>query len=113
MEQMVMSKATGKFMKKHMQAKKIEFYVGDEQDRYSYADNDAMSYVLIVGTFKDYDAESGVITMTAETGHEFYLAESKIDMFWLSGNNFNIMDTSTSTIRSGKKRLKSKKRDII
>ena len=108
-----MAKETGKFMKKHLQDKKLEFYVGDEADWFSYADNDAMSYVLIVGIFKDYDEDSGVITMIAETGHTFWIAEEKIEMFWLSGNRFDIMKTSTSTIRSGSNKLKKKNRDIM
>jgi hypothetical protein len=108
-----MAKETGKFLKKNLQDQKLEIYVGDEADWFSYADNDSMSYVLIVGTFKDYDAESGVLTMISEQGKEFYIAEEKIEMFWKAGDNFNIMDTTTSTIRSGKNRLKSKDRDIM
>jgi len=108
-----MTKDIGKFIEKHLQNQKIELFVGDESDWYSYADNDSMSYVLIVATFKDYDEESGVLTMISEQGYEFYIAENKIEMFWKSGNNFNIMDTTTSTIRSGKKRLKGKNRDIM
>lgn len=109
-----MSNRTGRFIEKYLQNQKIEMYVGDETDWFTYADNDSMSYVLIVATFKDYDDESGILIMLSEQGHEFYISESKIEMFWKADTGFNIMDTTTSTIRSGKNRLKNKKnRDIM
>lgn len=102
----------GLFLQNNMSGKKIELYVGDQADWMSYADNDTMSYVLIVGTFKDYDAASGVITLISETSMEFYVSEDKIDMFWLAGQKFNIRDTTTTTIKSGKSRI-AKNRDIL
>jgi hypothetical protein len=108
-----MAKETGKFMKKHLKNKKLELYVGDEADWYSYADNDSMSYVLIRGFFKDYDDESGVITMQSEAGRIFWIAEEKIEMFWEADQGFNILETTTSTVRSGKQWLKKKNRDIM
>lgn len=100
-------------MQKHFKGQKVECFIGDEADWFSYADNESMSYVLIIGTIKDYDEDCGIITMQSETGHDFYLSDDKIEMFWKAGTKFNIMDTSTSTIRSGKQRLKNKKRDIL
>ena len=105
---------TGKFMKKYLQDQKLEIYVGDESDWLSYADNDSMSYVLVIGTFKDYDEDSGVITLISETNHTFWIGEEKIEMFWKADTNFNIMETTTSTVRSGKQFLKkAKNRDIM
>ncbi len=106
---------TGKFMKKNLQGQRLELYVGDQADWFSYADNDSMSYVLIVGTFKDYDEDSGIITLISETGHIFWIGEDKIEMFWKAGTSFNIMETTTSTIRSGRQLLKgkNKNRDIM
>jgi len=103
----------GVFMKKHFQDKRIEIYVGDESDWYSYADNESMSYVLIVGTFRDYDDESGTITLTAETGHTMYISDYKVSMFWEADKGFNILKTTTSTIRSGKNRMQRKRDDIL
>jgi len=105
-----MSKA-GLFMARHLQDKKIELYVGDESDWYSYADNDSMSYVLIVGTFIDYEEDSGIITLKTKTGHTIWISETKVEMFWEAGKRFNILEATTSTIRSGKNL--NKNRDII
>lgn len=102
----------GRFMKKTFSNQKLEIYVGDEADWYSYADNESMSYVLIVGIFKDYDEECGVITLYTDTGHTIYLSESEVGMFWLADQGFNLLEATTSTIRSGKRMLK-KKRDIM
>lgn len=102
----------GKFINKHMKGEKVQLYIGDEMDWFKYADNESMSYVLIVCTLKDYDEECGVITAISENGQEFYISEDKIEMFWKHGSKFNIMETSTSTVRSGKRRLKGE-RDIM
>lgn len=103
----------GIFLKKHFQDKKLELYVGDKGDWYHYSDNESMSYVLIISIFKDYDEESGVVTLLSETGHTFWVSEDKIEMFWEHGKRFDIMKTSTSTIRSGHSILKNKQRDIM
>ena len=63
--------AIGKFINKNLRNQKIEIYIGDTGDWFTYADNESMSYVLIICTPTDYDDESGVITMLSETGHIF------------------------------------------
>lgn len=93
----------GKYLKKHFMDKKVELFTGENSEWVHYRDNDSMSLMLIVGTVKGYDEECGVLKMESETGHMMYINEHNLVMFWEADKGFNILRTTASTIRTGKK----------
>jgi hypothetical protein len=81
----------------------------------SYSDTETSSYAVLVGIVKDYDNESGVITFMTEQGKTFYIAEVKIQVFWETDTDFNILEITKSTLRGGKDWMmkEDKQRDIM
>jgi len=110
-----MSFETGKFMIKYLKGKRVEMYTGDQSESINYADNDSSSYSILVGTVVDYDVASGVITLETDDGKRFYVAEVKIHVFWESDSQFDILEITRSTIKTGwmAGKNKNKKRDIM
>ena len=103
-----MSHRNGKFIQKHFKNKKIEIYTGDESSWLSYFDHDMMNHSLIIGTVKDFDEDSGIITLLSETNKIFYMSEDNIVMFWEAEKGFNLRDTTSTVIKTGKKPTKNK-----
>jgi len=100
----------GKFMKKNMQDQRIELFVGEHREWVAYSEWNAISHIIVVGTFKDYDEDSGIITMVADTGHTFYISDEKIEMFWKADSGFDLILSSTATVKTSKG---NKNRDIM
>jgi hypothetical protein len=110
-----MSFETGKFINKHLKGKSVSMYIGDQAESLSYSDTETSSYAILVGTAHDYDDESGIITFVTEQGKKFYVAEVKIEVFWETESDFNILEITKSTVRGGKDWMKqeNKNRDIM
>lgn len=113
-----MSFETGKFIYKYLKGKSIDMYIGDQAESLNYSDTDMSSYAVLVGVVKDYDEDSGIITLISEQGRVFYVAEVKVGVFWESDSSFNILEVTKSTLRNsknGKDRMKKPKkhRDIM
>lgn len=104
---------TGKFMVKHLKGKRVEMYIGDQAESLRYADNESASYSVLVGTVVGYDKESGVVSFTTDDGKKFYVAEVKIDVFWESESDFDIMEITKSTIKTGWMGSRKRDRDIM
>lgn len=103
----------GKFIFNNFQNTKVILYTGDQQDWMKYQDNDAMAYVLVVGTVIDYDEECGILTLESKDEELFYISEEAISIFWDAKSKFNLMANTTSTIGYGKRWLNSKGKDIM
>jgi len=99
----------GKFIANNLLNQKLELFVGFENEWLSYADGDVQAYTLLIATPTAYDVESGVITFVNDQGQEFYMDETKIQMFWKAETKFKLIENATSTMRSGKQWLKDKK----
>lgn len=104
----------GKFIGRKLLDKKLEMFIGLDNEWLSYADGDVQAYTIIVATPKEYDEDSGVLTMQNDLGQTFFMHEDVIQMFWLSGSGFTLIENTSSTIRTGKQWLGTKKdRDIM
>lgn len=103
----------GKLIAKKFMNKRIEMFVGLENEWLSYADGDVQAYTLIIATPIDYDEECGVIEFKTQDNSIFYVNEESIDMFWEAGKGFRLIEHTSSTIRTGKQWLQPKKRDIM
>ena len=102
----------GKFLSKRFLNKQVEFYMGDTAEWLQYAENNSMSYAIIVGVLEAYDEEDGVITLKVHTGHSIYIDEESISSAWEANKGFNMLKVTKSTIRSGKDFTKQN-RDIM
>jgi len=106
-----MVSSNGKFISKHLMNQKLELFVNLDSEWLSYADGDAQSYTILIGTPINYDEDSGVITLKNDLNQVFYVAEQFVELFYVSGSGFKLLDNTTSTIRTGKKRKVN--RDIM
>ena len=105
----------GKFISKNFMNKKLEVFIGLDNEWLSYADGDVQSYTIIIATPVAYDEESGTMTLKNNTNQTFYLNEESIEMFWEIDSGFKLLENVSSTIRHGKRWLKNNKpdRDIM
>jgi len=108
-----MASNNGRFISKHLMNKKLELFVNLDSEWLSYADGDAQSYTILIGTPINYDEESGVITLKNDIGQIFYMCEEFIELFYVANSGFKLLDNTTSTIRTGKKRHRKTNRDIM
>lgn len=100
----------GKFIGENLMNQQLELFIRLDSEWLAYQDGDAQSYTILLATPKEYDEESGILTMEGISGNTFYLAEGCIDMFWVAGSGFKLGNNSTSTIRPQRGQ---KKRDIM
>lgn len=109
-----MANNSGKFIADNLMNQKIEIFMGLDNEWIAYADGDVQSYTIIIAIPIDFDAESGILTLTNDRGQEFYLSENNIQIFWKEGVGFKLIENTSSTIRTGKQWLKnSNSRDIM
>ena len=108
-----MANNSGQFIADNFMNQKIEIFTGIDSEWLNYADGDAQSYTLIIAFPVAFDANSGILTLRNDQGQKFYMSESNIQMFWKSGTDFNLIENTTSTIRTGKQWLKNPNRDIM
>jgi hypothetical protein len=101
--------ASGKFIINKFKGQRLDLFLHLDSEWLKYADGDAQSYTVIIAIPIDYDEESGVLTFHSETGNEFYIDESFIQMFWKSGSGFSLVENTNSTLYGSKK----KNRDIM
>jgi hypothetical protein len=101
----------GKFINKTLQGERLELFIGLDSEWLSYADGDAQSYTIVIATPKEFDEETGVLTLENTRGQIFYMHEDTIQMFWIADSGFKLIENTTSTIRTGKSH--SKNRDIM
>ena len=97
-----MAKDSGKFISDKLLNKKLEVFIGLDNEWLSYADGDVQSYTIVVATPVDYHTESGTITFKNDRGQIFYINEEYIEMFWEVGSNFKLLENVSSTMRHGK-----------
>lgn len=103
----------GKFISANLMNKKLEVFIGLDNEWLSYADGDVQSYTIVIATPTDYHEESGILTFKNDTNQIFYVNENTIDMFWEIDSGFRLVDNVSSTIRHGKRWLKRAKTDIM
>ena len=103
----------GKFIASKFMDKKLEIFIGLENEWLAYADGDVQAYTIIVATPIEYDEESGILTLRNDQNQKFYMNEETISMFWEADSGFRLIENTSSTMRTGKQWLKPKKRDIM
>jgi hypothetical protein len=103
----------GLFLKNNFQDKLIEIHTRDATEWVSYSDADAISYTIILAYCRDYDDESGVLTMESVDNKIFYMGEENVNFFCDAEEGFNVNNTMKSTIQSGNRWNNKKHRDIM
>ena len=104
----------GKFIANNLLNQQLELFIGLDNEWLSYADGDVQAYTIVIAVPKAYDEESGVLTLENDQGQQFYICEDTIQMFWKFGSGFKLVENTSSTMRTGKHWIKSRKKmDIM
>jgi hypothetical protein len=96
-----MAKA-GKFIINNLMGQTLDLFISLDSEWLSYQDGESQSYTILIAVPKKYDEDSGILTMVGEQGHEFYLSEDSIDMFWKHNSGFAISHNATSSLKPKK-----------
>lgn len=100
----------GTFFEKQFKNKEVEFYTGIDREWITYADSSTINGTLMHMIFKEFDADSGVLTfITLDGKHTIYISENTIEMFWKPG--FSVIEHSKTIMHTNQKLFK--KRDIM
>ena len=102
----------GKFIIGKFKDKEVELFTGLESEYIELEQFSTFNRFIIRSVVKDYDEETGTLTLEDLRGRTFYLNEFKIELFWEADSGFELLETLRSMIQTGKS-FNKKYRDIM
>lgn len=102
----------GKFIIKKFKNKDIEIFTGMESEYIELEQFSTFNRFILCATVRDYDEETGILTLESPDGYIFYLNEFKVELFWDAKSDFELLKALRSMIRTGKT-FNKKDRDFM
>lgn len=99
----------GRFLIKKFKDKAVNIFTSNENEQVHYSQTSQTAWTLLKCIIKDYDEESGMITIKSLFNEDlFYLNEFKVELVFLIGSNYT--DLIGDTVG---RRMTAKSKDIM